>query len=123
MLELNRTMCCGLRELHGIQHLLDGTFDNNYQRALPTPEAIIAFVKEKMFVGSRDAAFITFAAATSNNGSISQGKKLAAFIKKEKLGELSTMEPALNPSSRNNLVVWLWRVDRTAMKKFKPKKK
>lgn len=114
MLELNRTKCCGLRELHGIQHD-DWT--------LPTPTAIVEYVKNMMFSSSRDAAFITFAAATGNPGGITQGKKLAAFIEKEKLGKLSTMEPAINPNSKHNLVVWLWRVDRAAMRKFKPKEK
>lgn len=121
-LQLNRTQCCGLRELHGIQHRVNTDYDWQDGR-LPTPEEIVDFVKHQMFLNRRNGAFITFAAATGNDGGMTQGRKLATFIRKHKLGELSNMEPARNPNSNHDLVVWLWRVDRVAMKKFKPKEK
>lgn len=124
-LELNRTRCCGLRELHGIQF---GTFDpagKEYQWSHPTPEEIVWYVKGRMFAeaNARDCAFITFSASNEYGHDYRIGDKLSAFIAKNRLGTVHKMKPARNPNSGNMLKAYLWRVNREAMKKFKPKEK
>lgn len=116
-LQLNRTMCCGQRELHGIQ---DYTDYHPYKKC--TPVQIISFVQEQMAHGGRDGVFVTFAAANGHGELSHQGEDLAKYIRAKKLGTLFSPRAARNPNSGNMLRVWLWRVDRVALRKWKPSK-
>lgn len=120
MLELNRTKCCGLRELHGIQCI--GEYSRSYQHCLPTAKQIVAFVKVQMN-GGKDGAFITFAAADGHGAANKQGEKLAAYITKYELGELSELECNRNPNSGHMLTVWLWRVASKVKRFIEPQPK
>jgi hypothetical protein len=44
-------------------------------------------------------------------------QKFAAHIRKHKLGTCATTPEARNPNSGNQLKVYLWRVDREALRK------
>ena len=48
-------------------------------------------------------------------------KKLWAYIKKHKLGTVMKTRARRNPNSGNNIVVYVWSIDHTALKKHKVK--
>lgn len=119
-MQLNRTMCCGLRELHGIQDIAPD--QRGYVRSFTSSE-IISFVVTQMTHNGRNGAFVTFAAADGHGPMFNKvGEDLAKYIRAKKLGTLSAPRASRNPNSENMLRVWLWRVDRVALRKWKPSK-
>jgi hypothetical protein len=136
MLELNRTKCCGLRELHGIQHqheiepgVPNPKYDPYNYRSNPwkkmpivgflDPPQIVAFVKDQMFHNNRKGAFVTFAAADGHANANTKGADLAEYITEKRLGEVYEGASAINPNSMNSLQVWLWRVDLGRLHKWR----
>lgn len=109
------THCCGLGDLAGIQ---DGDV---------TPEQCVTAV-----LNDQPVAFVTFAQATFNTSSDldspedvrlykhinGAGKRLAAYIRKHKLGSVTGGSVHRNPNSGNPLRVWLWALDREAIRKW-----
>jgi hypothetical protein len=117
MLELNRTKCCGLRELHGIQIARERLREGMFDWCVPTPDEIVLFVKDQFLNNARDCAFVVFAGAQVRG--IKCGMALASFIKKHNLGSMATHSACRNPNSGNQLRVWIWKVNRRAVKRWK----
>lgn len=101
---VNHTTCCGLCELHWLD---DGP--------VPALAALAAWQKgAKGFEGDgynrhgnfKPLVVFTDAVAYKN------GKELADFIVKNKLGTVVTLPSSRNPNSGNMVQAWLWRIDR-----------
>lgn len=86
--------CCGIKEMTNVQN--------------STVRQMVTLVK------STQSPFIVFSTVRGTNG-----KDLASYIKLNGLGTATKNKPALNPNSGNMLTVWVWRVDRKALKAFK----
>jgi hypothetical protein len=85
--------CCGLKELLGV------SYDS------PRTLAVEA--------GNAGVPFLVFSDVATRG----TAQKFAAYIRKHKLGTCATTRKAINPNSGNQLKVYLWRVDRRALRK------
>ncbi len=90
--------CCGVRELYA----LGG-------RSLEIIKQVHGWIN-----GTYNAAFYMFA----DNVAAGNGKKLARYIAKHKLGHIAETSPTHNPQSNHKLQVWLWTIDKVAIDKF-----
>lgn len=91
---------CGLAEINGVTHL-DG------------PQFCADFVKHPQFNGY--SVFI-FSDAIQYGGS-----RIAEYIRKHKLGDLTESPEYRNSNSGNYIRVWIWYPNRQALKKLHPK--
>ncbi len=90
--------CCGIRELH---HLGGRCGD------------IIRQVDTAIKTQNLNAAYYLFA---DRDGTEDQnGERLAKYITKYELGEITVQGPRYNPQSRHSLKVWLWAIDPQAI--------
>lgn len=103
-MEIFRTECCGVFELHGVQ-------------TTPTKDTVMS-VCENWFENDERGAYILFTTVKGRNGA-----KLAKFIKDNKLGEVNKQRPTVNANTTNMLYLWVWRVDKTAIESWWKKNK
>lgn len=98
--------CCGVKEITGLA---------GHKSA---PDAMRAYCKRPF---SHDTAFAppscAFTLFTAPQP-YKYGHVFAAFILKNKLGDVQEIGPTLNPNSGNRLQVWVWTVDRPALEKW-----
>ncbi len=95
--------CCGVRELYD----------------LGGPSSAIIRQVHHAINHSYNAAFYWFAdRAQGEEGATNEGRTLAAYIVKYKLGMISETGPVDNPQSGHKLVVWLWQIDKNAIDAF-----
>lgn len=94
MLRISRTnSCCGVREIEG----LDVKYCSDIIRA----------VHEGIVDHNLNGAFYWFADSVMSGN----GRKLADYINKYELGELTEIERKYNPQSRRQLEMWVWSID------------
>lgn len=108
MLELNRTKCCGLRELHGIN--IPGIFGPHRDWGYPKADHIIEYVHTLMFNGARKGVLVSFVDVVGGRN-YGIGDELADFIEEHRLGTVHRGTPVHNPNSGNKIVGYLWQVN------------
>lgn len=101
MAELVETQCCGIRELDGVQGSNAGE--------------IVLNAAQQWCEDDMDAAFIFFSVIDMY---ASTGKALQEYIKKQKLGSVTRMRPTHNPNSGNMLTMYVWRVNKTNLRRY-----
>lgn len=125
MPNIRETHCCGLGDMDGLQYHDDMGDDEYNAGLLPSPEDCV------MSAWYERLAFVTFAQATFRTSLLDsdeaiafykvanrQGWKLAAYIRKHKLGTIVGGRKAVNPNSGNDLRVWLWTINRPALERW-----
>jgi len=96
-------LCCGIKELYGVSY---------YPR---TPRrAFIDFLASYGYMPLRAGAFI-FTDAYPSGSSPSYGARFAAFLIKNKLGNITEVEPFHNPNSHNKVITYIWAPDQDAV--------
>lgn len=90
------TECCGIEELYNLD--------------VPNP-AIIT----KVYNDSNRRAMIIFHDVVS----WSNGSSLASYIRRNKLGSLTSSKKVMNPNSRNIIQMWIWYPDWDAIDKIR----
>lgn len=100
--------CCGIAEISNV-------YDD-------PPEQIVKEVQDNFFrndpwrgTGRIQVAYAIF----SNVGGSKGAAKLAAYIRKRKLGTVTKLPLRKNPNSGSFLKAYVWGVDYTALKKWK----
>lgn len=53
-----------------------------------------------------------------NGGEGTNGHRLAAFIEKNRFGEITKTGRALNPNTGNPICIWTWAVDHDKLRKY-----
>lgn len=111
MADINALFCCGMAELHGVQHYTSKQFHN-----------ILAAVK----VSSKGAFLFSSAVecdpgdkALKSNGATRLAKALIA----KELGEVTAIPPFRNPNTGNMIVSFMWGVNRNALNAYCVKNK
>lgn len=89
MADVEDTTCCGLRELSGL---------------FGDPKSNVLAVCEDRYLEEHNSAFIMF----SDVYSLGNGRKLAAYIRRNGLGTLTKTRAKRNPNSGNSIMVWVW---------------
>ena len=109
---INNLNCCGIKELIGFQN---------------KKKSIKKILKEtcttKYYINHSGLLKNTFGNAyfiysITNRQSPERGNKLANAIHKYKLGTVIKAPTAKNPNSKNELNVWLWRINQQSLKKW-----
>jgi hypothetical protein len=54
----------------------------------------------------------------TDSGRRKNGKKLAAFIKRNNLGKVTSTKYVFNPNSCNMIKTWQWYIDRTGVESY-----
>lgn len=103
-MRIERLECCGLFELCGIQST--------------TPKEAVLAVCRNWFDDDEQGAYILFTTVEGSNG-----RKLAQYIRDNKLGEVNKQRPAVNANTGNMLTFWVWRVDKRVLESFWKKNK
>ncbi len=100
---INRTPCCGV-------HYIDGV-DRGYKR-------VLSELYFEMFCEEEDErleqAFFIFTDALRNGN----GRKFAKQIDSLKLGKVTASRSRLNPNSGNMIRIWTWSPDVLAIKEW-----
>ena len=96
MADINSTSCCGLNEIHGVGY---------------PPKDILLYVGER-FVEQEERVPFYFFTDTREVGGGSDGKNLASYITKHKLGRIVQSRYKRNPNSGNMLRVWIWETNK-----------
>ena len=76
----------------------------------------IRYASQDVNYNGFSGAFLIF---SDHAHALSNGSRLAAFIKKKKLGTVTATRSKVNPNSGNAIKVWVWAVDKKAVAKFK----
>lgn len=101
MADLYTTQCCGIRELNGVE-------------GADAEELLLDAARQHTTCG-RSAAYIFFSCTAPYKKNV---KKLAALIKKNKLGKVTMTEAIRNPNSGNSLTMWVWRVENQKLRSY-----
>ncbi len=104
MAEFRTTSCCGLREFH---NLVEDARENMLR--------LSGLWLQENTHGDTYGAFIVFSDHTESP----RGSDLASFILENELGTIQQTEPRHNPSSDNDLVVYLYTPDNDAMRTWR----
>lgn len=124
MPELTDTeISCGLRQLSGLCSD-SGRYDPTDR--IPPKDVIVQAFEEELFGfgafrngGTLKPSEITFGAVLfSDSVRRGNGRRLAAYITKNNLGEVVEGKVFSNPNTRRNIQVWTWYLDRPALVKF-----
>lgn len=94
------TQCCGVMEAHGIGE------------GYTPPDALKRMLSYAGQVPS--CAHITFTSVERDG--LTYGRDFADFIKSAKLGTVTEGEVRTNPNTTNGVKVWIWHLDREALK-------
>lgn len=102
-MELDSThISCGVDQLHDLGY---------------APQSILASFAEQVLEPWRrngtPPAFVLFSDAVT----LGNGTKLAAYLRKHKLGTVYTTQPKMNKNSGNKIQVWTWSPDMEAVYK------
>lgn len=90
---IEHTQCCGIKEIDGVE----GSH----------PKEFLLDIADAIMSGAEDAAFYFF----SDIGDAQNGKAIAAFLKRNKLGKITKTGAKRNPNSGNRLHMWVWNID------------
>ena len=101
MVQLNRTSCCGLREISGLGGA--GTSRNALYE-----------VAKIMYTNSKKGAFVVFSAPSQHK----YGDNLRNLITKTRVGTVSKSRARKNPNSLNTLNVYMWSVNDKVLKRW-----
>lgn len=106
MPQLERTQCCGIRELNGVQQ-------SGSVALIVLKDAARGFYEEGM-----GSAFIFFSIAQFSAQSKKRGKELTDLIEKYKLGVVQKTHAMLNPNSGRMLTMYMWEVNKSGFQSF-----
>lgn len=104
---LERTQCCGVREYAGLH-------------GKTAPEVIRLIKKQLRY--RYNGAIVTFTDVVQKPGK-GVGYRMAAIINKHKLGTIVATEPAINPNTRNTIVLWAWTINKENLNNWEKGKK
>lgn len=109
--------CCGIKEVNGISHVRGQT---------AAMRQICSKLSMTTRNGTPNCSHLIFSEADGRLY-VAYGDKLAAFITRNNLGHVVGSEEARNPNSGHMLKVWVWTLDKVALKAWwtahKPKPK
>lgn len=114
VLMLHTMMCCGVKEIHGIQQqviFLNKTGPRKYKHEYEHPADLIAKI-QPLYGGFKN--FRPFMIFSDNSQSV--GESLAKYIKDNKLGSIHRSTEERNDNSGNKITVYLWTVSRDFLK-------
>ena len=101
-------MCCGVHQIMDLGHS-------------KTPEIALRYIK-----GQLRLPFVVFSGVTkrihpdhSSSRMDNYGQAFASFLKKKKLGRVTSSLSRVNPNSNNTIKVWVWEPDYKALRSFK----
>lgn len=97
---IERTNCCGFKEIDGLENTT-------------TKQALIDICHD-YFNEDNDCAFLFFTGVTKEK----YGQKFKALIKKEKLGTIIETRSKKNPNSSNKIKAWIWDINKTKLRAF-----
>lgn len=100
MANLEEVACCGIMELNGVQRI-------------SAMEALIDAAND--YFSDTHRAFIFFSVISTYS---KKGKDLASLIKKEKLGTVIKTNKAVNKNTNNELIMYVWTVNKTNFNRF-----
>lgn len=101
MCEINRGIdCCGIIEIEKI--------------AENTPKQILETICISFFEDKEQCAYYFF----SDIKQKITGKKLVKLILTQKLGIITKCPTKINPNTGNSLTMWIWAINRKALKKY-----
>lgn len=107
MLAIEDTSCCGVKELSDI---------NEHE----TPSELLETFCKDWFDTDKDdpgqGCLVTFTDIVSDKGTM--GPELARFITRKRLGIIKKSATRTNPNSGNSIALWVWAVNKSALKKF-----
>lgn len=98
-MEVERLECCGIAEASGLLPEGEESFHGICEAVLGC-----TYLRGPLLIFSDIVAR-------------GRGKKLAAYIRRHKLGSLKESKAVLNRNSGNVIKVWIWQMDREAMLK------
>ena len=90
------TFCCGVKELDYIE------YESSRE------------IMQEIYESERDFAFILFTATSE----MKEGRNLAKYIKKHKLGSVTRSPSRINPNTHNHISVWVWSVNHNAINRW-----
>lgn len=94
--------CCGIQELRDIHD------DENPEQSI-------------MEIEPHEQAFIVFSTIKEFEGGFKVGERLAAAIKKHKLGSVVVTRSAINPNSDNHIKAYMWKINPMALERYQAK--
>ncbi len=92
--------CCGIREITGISRLTT------------TPKTVVEEIYYDRFVNNEHYAFVIF----TDIENMARGKAIAEFIRKVKLGTITSTLTRVNPNTSHPLKVGIWGINSKAFK-------
>ncbi len=86
------------------------------------PVATISDIAEYVFTpdeldGAPNFTFLIFSDCDKKDG-LSNGQKLAQYIRDKRLGSIVASRARINPNTENKIRVWIWGVSFKALEKF-----
>lgn len=126
---VSTTCCCGIDWLDGIDAF--GQRDDYAHRKFKTPEAFVLAARiaiaEGGDTGDTDTQpFYMFNTVTKYKGKkkiYRHGETIAEYIKKNKLGECTSLPSKVNFRHGNTIKPFIWSVNKSNFEKWKPKNK
>jgi hypothetical protein len=94
---------CGIHQLHALYN------HNNLDQSLFEAFEDSGLLQEDLFPGF---SYILFSDTVANGN----GTRLAKFIVRRKLGTVTSDKPVVNPNSSNKIKLWVWKVNRKALR-------
>lgn len=120
---LNRTSCCGMRELY-----IGGSTPLQCMKTVTqNVSSRVYSSKTRSYVQHFGLAFshVVFTQnvhpndfAEYDKGTYGYGHRLAAYIKKNKLGNITVSKTATNPNTENPITVFLWTINKAGLERF-----
>lgn len=105
------SISCGCRQLSGLHIWNRKHLEKRLQWGNDYTEADVITRRRSIFDGDNGNCTPMMGGYTyifSDNEGSRNGKQLAAFIKQEKLGDLTEHGPVRNPNSGNKIRTWVW---------------
>jgi len=99
MAELYTGQCCGIKELDGVE------------TSAGAKETVLGAAEDWFNDDDNQGAFIYFSTTQGD-----KGQNLAKYIKAESLGVVRKTSAKKNPNTGNMLTMWVWEVDKTALR-------
>jgi hypothetical protein len=124
-MKLHQMMCCGLRELHGLE------WEAREGPAYAMKEFIHAACPKRQEFKWRDGKYIKqylsrlyfshVVFSEAKDGAGAYGEQFAAYIKKNKLGDVVASQRRVNPNSGNQVKLWVWTLNKQELVKWAAK--
>jgi len=121
-MRLHQMMCCGLRELHGLEwasgsgpvhamtEFIHVACPKRQEYKWRNGKYMMQYLSRLYF------SHVVFSEARDGNGGY--GERFAAYIKKNKLGDVVASQRRVNPNSGNQVKLWVWTLNKQALVKW-----